>query len=304
MYRVEVDWAPAYELVVSLEAYASRQHHKTLDLGMDWVRGVRHALRPEIGPELSSAAVLDHTDILSLLVRLCPGERDACSFVRWLGGRSSGELYQLLEPYATRGAMLQDLTKVRDRSVRLLEAWVEQYFRGVDPAVLDALQADTITKRRLAEMLPAQDLIETATAGVDLTPALDEEEVVLLVPQYHYRPWNLFEKYRGMRLVKYPLEVPPASPDEPPIRLTRLFRALSDDSRLRILRLLTAGPHSFTDITRATELSKSTVHHHLVALRAAGLVRVRTTPKGETYTLREDVLDTLGPTLRAYLFSE
>src|SRR5438067_7628005 len=119
MYRVEVDWAPAYELLVSLKAYVARQHHKTLDLGMEWVRGVRRSLPPELAATFSSSTVLATVDILDLLVRLCPADRDAPGFVRWLGSRSSGELYELLEPYAIRAAMLRDLTKVRDRSVHL-----------------------------------------------------------------------------------------------------------------------------------------------------------------------------------------
>jgi hypothetical protein len=40
-YRVEVDWAPAYELLVSLKAYVNRREHKTLELGAVWARGVR-----------------------------------------------------------------------------------------------------------------------------------------------------------------------------------------------------------------------------------------------------------------------
>src|SRR5207253_2672019 len=35
-YRVEVDWAPAYELLVSLKAYLSRPEQKILELGAGW----------------------------------------------------------------------------------------------------------------------------------------------------------------------------------------------------------------------------------------------------------------------------
>jgi len=80
--------------------------------------------------------------------------------------------------------------------------------------------------------------------------------------------------------------------------------ALSDESRLRILRFLASGSRDFTEIVRFSGLAKSTVHHHLVILRAAGLVRVLVRHSGdsaETYELRPYAIDTLGEQLRAFL---
>ena len=52
MYRVEVDWAPAYELLVSLKAYLSRPEQKILDLGAGWARGVRQQRQAQLGQPL------------------------------------------------------------------------------------------------------------------------------------------------------------------------------------------------------------------------------------------------------------
>jgi DNA-binding transcriptional ArsR family regulator len=82
---------------------------------------------------------------------------------------------------------------------------------------------------------------------------------------------------------------------------------------LTILRLLAEGPHSFTEVVRATGLSKSTVNHHMVMLRAAGLVRVQDTASGThqghpykpvTYVLRPDAIDDLADRLHEYLREE
>ncbi|WP_153944935.1 ArsR/SmtB family transcription factor, partial [Acinetobacter baumannii] len=72
-----------------------------------------------------------------------------------------------------------------------------------------------------------------------------------------------------------------------PRSLLRLARCLADESRLRILRFLTDGPRSFTEIVSHMGLAKSTVSYHMIMLRGAGLVRAYA--EGECvqeYTLR------------------
>jgi DNA-binding transcriptional ArsR family regulator len=306
MYRVEVDWAPAYELLVSLKAYVDKTTHKTLELGPNWAKTVRTQLSPETAAELSAREVLQGVNLVDLLIHQCPGERGAASFLTWLASLSQGDLYEYLAPFVgdRHSEWLQDLGALRDRAVHLLTAWNEQYFRNVDGAILDGLLADSEEKRALAVTLNPEELVEMATSGVRFLPS-DELEVVLVIPQYHFRPWNLHDTFRRMRLVQYPADVLPTAPGEPSPRLMRLVRALSDESRLRILRLLAQGPGSFTDVVRATGLSKSTVNHHMVALRAAGLVRVH--DPGERmliYILREDAIDEMGDRLREYLSFE
>ncbi|UPT74865.1 MAG: metalloregulator ArsR/SmtB family transcription factor [Elusimicrobiota bacterium] len=51
-----------------------------------------------------------------------------------------------------------------------------------------------------------------------------------------------------------------------------LFRAFSEPTRRRALRLLTSGPLCVCDITAALRLPQPTVSRHLGALQRAGLV--------------------------------
>lgn len=302
-YRIEVDWAPVHELFVSLWAYVTRREHKTLDLGPPWVRGVREMLRPDLAAQLSSIRALEPLDGVGFLIGQCPDERDAAGFIDWLSGLSAGELYERIAPLIPegKGDMLQGLDAARDSAVRLLSAWNEQYFSGIAPAILDGLRRDAEAARALVGTIPSVELVERATNGLDFVPAVPVE-YVLLTPQYHYRPWNLFGRGRDMWFFQYPTDAPPTVEGEPPSRLLRLARALSDESRLRILHHLTAGPCSFTDLVRLTGLSKSTVHHHMVALRAAGLVRVHfVDERRETYSLRTNAADALGENLRRFL---
>ena len=53
------------------------------------------------------------------------------------------------------------------------------------------------------------------------------------------------------------------------------FRALGDETRLRLLELLTTGERTVAELMEATALGQSLVSHHLRTLRSAGLVTTR-----------------------------
>lgn len=55
----------------------------------------------------------------------------------------------------------------------------------------------------------------------------------------------------------------------------RLFKALADETRLRILALLTRGELCVCDLMAILDLPQSTVSRHLAYLRNAGLVSDR-----------------------------
>lgn len=58
-------------------------------------------------------------------------------------------------------------------------------------------------------------------------------------------------------------------------KLTQFFKALSDETRLRILVLLTQGECCVCDLMDVLQLPQSTVSRHLAYLRHAGLVSDR-----------------------------
>ena len=56
--------------------------------------------------------------------------------------------------------------------------------------------------------------------------------------------------------------------------------------RVRIVRRLARGEASLGGLAETAGLAKSTAHHHLTALRAAGLVVLRGNARGYWHTLR------------------
>ena len=75
------------------------------------------------------------------------------------------------------------------------------------------------------------------------------------------------------------------------------FRALGDETRLRLLELLTAGERSVAALMEDTGLGQSLVSHHLRALRQAGLVRDRRDGRWVYYSIAESALTSTRLTL-------
>lgn len=305
MYNVDVDFALAYELIVSLVAYRVNKEHKTLALGPTWAAQVRERLP---SPVVADIDTMDGTPLLPLLIPLIwraphPQRLGAAAFVEWLRTMAADELTTRLAPYvaARDRPTVLDVGAQRDRCVHILSLWHDHYFRRLDAKIIAGLDRDADTRRHLLATMPPQDLVEEATRGVYLepTPAVDG---VLLIPQYHYCPWTVYHHLGRLKIYLYPADTAQASPDDLPPDLMRLTRALSDESRMRILRFLTGGTHSFTDIVRRTGLAKSTVHQHLGVLRAAGLLRVHDGGvHAGTYSLRPHTVQRLGNQLDAFL---
>lgn len=68
------------------------------------------------------------------------------------------------------------------------------------------------------------------------------------------------------------------------------FRALGDETRLRLLEVLTSGERNVAELMEALGLGQSLVSHHLRALREAGLVMVRREGRWVYYTIAETAL--------------
>ncbi len=70
--------------------------------------------------------------------------------------------------------------------------------------------------------------------------------------------------------------------------ITRLFKALSEPVRLRIVSLLTSGELCVCDLTEVLQLPQSTVSRHMSLLRLTGLVQDHRNGKWVHYRLAEN----------------
>lgn len=69
--------------------------------------------------------------------------------------------------------------------------------------------------------------------------------------------------------------------------LVTIFKALSDETRLRIIKLLEGGELCVCDITAALDMVQPKVSFHLSALKEAGFIKDRKQGKWIHYSLNE-----------------
>lgn len=184
----------------------------------------------------------------------------------------------------------------------ILAAWLE-HFAPLEERVRAMLTRDVELRAADRRTLAPAALIERTTGGVRFTsePGVDR---VILAPSYFARPYNYLLAAGDWRLFGYPIAdaaLDASDPFAPPQSVVRFHRALGDETRLRILRLLRDRDLYLTEIAQMLELSKPTIKHHLAQLRVAGVVTVTEEAGLTWYSLRRDRIDDASTELRRYL---
>lgn len=156
----------------------------------------------------------------------------------------------------------------------------------------------------LAGRLRAREVIARVTGGVTL--AADEGQDVTLVPSYFVAPFVWIVPRSDMVLMLY--GVRGAEKAEPPDAvsidptLSSGLKALADETRLRVLRLLAHEPMYGQQLAQRLGLSHATVSHHMALLRAAGLTRTELDVGGsKRYSVRHEGLESMFTALRHLL---
>ena len=184
----------------------------------------------------------------------------------------------------------------------LMRAWLPLY-QEIEPRVRTIIERDVALRAGDRKRLNPADLVERTTNGIRW---LSEPGVrrVVLAPSYLARPYNFTFAGAEWRIFVYPVAdaaLEPNDPLAPPVGVLRLHRALGDETRLRILRLLRDRDWYLTEIAERLELSKPTIKHHLAQLRAAGLVTLTEEGGLSYFSLRRDRLDDASSELKLYL---
>jgi len=188
--------------------------------------------------------------------------------------------------------------------VALFEAWQPAYAQ-IEARVGAMIRRDVARRAKDRATLAPIELIERTTGGIRW---LSEPGVrrVILAPSYFSRPYNFVLAADDWRMFGYPIADEALDVDDPfapPQAVVRLHRALGDETRLRILRLLRDRDWYLTEIAERLELSKPTIKHHLALLRSAGLVTLTEEGGLSYYSLRRDRLDDASAELKRFLIA-
>lgn len=303
----EVIASPAVEALMSLLAFDFRARPEDLDVEAGWFDEVAAAVGDEVVATLEDpdvplaplwsvlvpiAAALDPDPSAAPLVEAVHSLRaDHLRALLSASGDPDDEVTRLLD---------HGLGRVLGRARSVLRQWVDAVWRPVAAGRVPVLEAAADDARRMGGELDTTQLVARVTNGVRYDGSGYERFVLL--PTVAMRPWNVMSDDGATAFVCFPVpaEVLTRPRGEPPEQLVKLGRAIGDERRLRILQRLAAGDASLGQLAEHVDLGKSTVHHHLVQLRAAGLVWVRPGAERE-YSLRPEAIDDIAPLLTSYL---
>lgn len=337
--RFEV--APAYDLVISLAAVADPER---FELSSSWALQVRSSLSASVRkdvifffgdplpigvgpiqlvPQLSSCEPevfihalerLDSPDFaVAMLGRNGDDRRVAPAIRRAARGRMTEADISFLADHAasmrseTRKrfqSILDDPRDAQQRYTRLLRAHADGWFRTRYVEVSPFLQQRAKQARRSVGKLPTKEVIARATKGFTLqSPARS----VTLAPSYYAAPFVFVVRGGKDAVLVYG-----ARPSEDVGRATmdadtiRVLKALADETRLRILQVLSRRSLYGQQLAEMLGVSHPTISHHMAQLRIAGLTRTELTEDGsKTYSVRRETVEKLRADLSAsFLESE
>jgi DNA-binding transcriptional ArsR family regulator len=200
------------------------------------------------------------------------------------------------------GAILPLNAEETKRSIlEILQGWYAQVFRGQEARVMPVLVREAERMQALARTRSGHRVLEQALPGYDYLPEPGIRRLIL-IPSLMVRPQLYSLDHAESKVLVYGVadDSLAAESDVPGPRLLRLTKALGDERRLRILKRLTAGDRTLHELALDFGASDTTMLHHLIILRAAGLVRVQSAP-GKRYRLQRHVLPEVGTLLESYL---
>ena len=338
-YDVEFDVRTLYDFLFGLsDDVGSTEDLPAAD--RTWLAESKARLRANAGDDITVEAEL--CVVLTGLAVDRPGVRDAADFVELFRGLDESEIVQTIVGHDLRDpdrraltdrAMAGDDSAVRELLAsfaehypedkiervariyrdpgsvvepvrRVLTEWLPLY-QTIEPRIGAMIRHDHEGRARAIATLPPTDLIEATTGGIRwlAEPGIRR---VILAPSYFARPYNFVFGGDDWRMFGYPIAdeaLDGGDPLAPPAAVVRLHRALGDETRLRILRLLAGRDHYLTEIASALDLSKPTIKHHLALLRAAGLVTLTEEGGLSYYSLRRGTIEANGAGLIDYLLA-
>lgn len=301
-YKVSIDVSVVYELLGSFMIYVTRKWTDNLDIGSSFISDMDARLPHSVRAEFGNAYAwpfLDY-DILYALAILRKKNTGIPSFIDWIETSNPEDLHKKLQEFVP-ALDLNDLKRIVTNYPPLLRLWHEYYFAAVEPELCTLITEDAQEKNVLLHKMEPKGLIEYATGGV----VLDDipVEAVILFPGVHFRPINTYCFYENVLLIQYPVDVPEENEDEPPVVLLRMTEALANPERLRLLRYVADEPKTVNEMAADLNQPYDKLMHHLVILRAAGLLRshVNAGVQNERFSLRPDGASELQMFLESYI---
>ena len=188
-----------------------------------------------------------------------------------------------------------------------LEVWDAAVFSHERDHVIQAIERDAETLERQRREMPHDRFMQFAMHGVEWQRPAGLRSIVF-APSAFCGPAVFYHFWRGTLTFCYPVqsapfqaESPGRDPRAPSDQTLRFFEALGDQTRLRILRLLSEREMYLTELADHLGLTKATTKHHMVRLRASGMVTLYDRDRMTYYAINSGVARHAGQLLDEYL---
>ena len=196
------------------------------------------------------------------------------------------------------------------RFVDGIAEYYENFFREEEKRIEPALKAGLENAKSRAGVLSQEDLLEELSQGIVSDPLFNYDSMIL-IPSFWLAPLvmrgELDDKTGIMQFCSRPADASLIPGDTVPDSLSAGLRALSDHTRLKILRLIAEKPLTQVEIAKRLRLRAPTINHHLNTLRLASLVTKNIQdddPKDTRYSIRNGRVEQLCSTIKAFLNPE
>lgn len=332
-YSVQINHSILFEMGLGIAAFTYYDFHHTFEKPLEYWKDIEKQLPAAVREELQYTH--KHNTWFALLQLLHSHTFDSLkSFFYFLDERTEEELRWHSLPYiglqhedTRRKASQQDSAAITSlikacQHHKFFPAYIK-HFSSIDTSLLkqhlkiisegwyetviqpnyaeftSMLERDAQQKRTLQSTYHPEELVKYITGS----PYQPEPSIhqVILIPQYVYRPWNVETTLPGMKVFYYPISDENVSviedPYSPPSTLVHGYKALGDETRLKIIKLLTERDQSLQELTEQLKIPKTTLHHHLSLLRAARIIN----GKGSRYYIQLDHLTSLQEKLQRFL---
>ncbi|WP_221569323.1 helix-turn-helix transcriptional regulator [Alkalihalobacillus sp. TS-13] len=332
-YQVHLDYSLLWESALGIAAITNNRLFDTLEKKKEFER-LLEVIPNELSFELKYVELNNTWKCLLQLLNYYQDPHDLNTFIAYIEGLSEREIRYICLPYLGKNTqnirkrasdqdvdsiqVLKELTcdnhffpdyieficnvdvmDMKKHLVSVISKWFQKVINPESDKITNILKNDFNNKELMKEKMDVEEFVHWATGGIKYVPEPDVKRV-LLIPQLTYRPWTIESYMEETKVFYYPISNESINPEDryvPNYFLIQKHKALGEEVRLKMIKLLNERDHTLQEITDKLDLGKSTAHHHLKILRAAKLVDI----KSSKYRLRDTSIHSLHKELELYL---
>ncbi len=192
--------------------------------------------------------------------------------------------------------------ELQERMARLIERVYEEHYRQDLSRRLPCLERSAVANRDMHETdgVAIMQRLTGRQEGCEDDIRAGAFDRLIFIPSIDLGPYvscGVVNRVHGLYYACEAQSIEEGPAEEETRRLARLYKALSDEQRLKILNLLGEREMYAQEIVERMRLHQSVVSRHLTFMKAVGLLNERRQNNMKFYTINSSTLEELSKTL-------